>query len=196
MIGAVVLAAGRSQRMVTQKLLLPVGGKAIIARIVDELLVGGLEPIVVVVGAQGAQIQQVLPGRAVSFVGNPDPEGDMLSSVRCGLRALPAACEAILVVLGDQPGITHALVAGLIHAFHRTRRGIILPVHAGHRGHPVLLAARLREEVLTQHDGVGLRGVLDSHAEEIFQLEVVSASLLDDLDTPEDYERHLKATTG
>src|ERR1041385_2820336 len=187
MIGAVVLAAGRSTRMGTQKLLLPWRGKPIIAHIVDELLecsargaareseglgvrqssgafgpaseelkapedwrsprrkrvagdppqienfdpvsgaANGLHSIIVVVGRDGAQIQKALHGRAVSFVENPDPDGDMLSSVRCGLRVLPASCEGILVALGDQPGLTHELVGDLIQAFHRTGRGIIVP---------------------------------------------------------------------
>jgi molybdenum cofactor cytidylyltransferase len=106
MICAVVLAAGRSERMGTQKLLLPVCGQPLVARVVDELIAGPLQQIIVVVGRDAEQIQSALAGRAVTFVSNPDSQGDMLSSVRCGLRALPALCEAVLVVLGDHPGIT------------------------------------------------------------------------------------------
>ena len=196
MIGAVVLAAGRSTRMGTQKLLLPLGGQPIIVSIVDELLIGGLEQIVVVVGQDGAQIQQVLCGRQVSFVENYIPGDDMLSSVRCGLRGLPMSCEAILVALGDQPGTTHELVSGLIRAFRLTNRSLIVPAHEGRRGHPLLFAACWRDEVLTCHDGVGLRGLLDSHPDEIFEVAVATGRLLEDLDTPEDYQRHLKSTRG
>jgi len=192
MIGAVVLAAGRSIRMGTQKLLLPLGGKPVVARVVDELVRSPLDPIVIVVGRDGPQIQQALPGRAVSFVENPDPEADMLSSVRCGLRALPASCEAVLVALGDQPGITHELVDDLIHAFRRTGRGIVVPAHEDRRGHPLLFAARFREELLTRYEGVGLRGLLEAHPDEILPVAVATARVLEDLDTPEDYQRQLQ----
>ena len=194
MIGAVVLAAGRSERMETQKLLLPLRGRPIITGIVDELLRSPLERIVVVVGRDAAQIQSALAGRAVAFAQNPDPAGDMLSSVRCGLRILPAGCEAVLVGLGDQPGIKQGLVAGLVSAFHETRRGIIVPTHAGRRGHPLLFDARFRDEILTRYDGAGLRGLLAAHPEEILEYTVPSAAQFDDVDTPEDYARLVNST--
>jgi molybdenum cofactor cytidylyltransferase len=193
MICAVVLAAGRSERMGTQKLLLPVCGQPLIARIVDELIAGPLQQIIVVVGRDAEQIQSALAGRAVTFVSNPDPQGDMLGSVRCGLRALPALCEAVLVVLGDQPGITSELVAALIRAFRETGRGIVVPAHADRRGHPLLLATRFCDEVLTRYDGIGLRGLLGAHPDEILELEVSSAAALKDVDSPEDYRQFVKS---
>ena len=86
MIGAIALAAGRSRRMGTQKLLLPLRGKPIIASVVDELLKSTLEEICVVVGRDAWQVESALDGRNVHLVSNPDPAGDMLSSVRCGWR--------------------------------------------------------------------------------------------------------------
>jgi CTP:molybdopterin cytidylyltransferase MocA len=113
----------------------------------------------------------------------------MLSSVRCGLRALPASCQGVLVVLGDQPSVTPGLVTALIAAFRDSGRGIVVPAWNGRRGHPMLLAARFREEVLRQHDGVGLRGVLSAHPEEVLEIDAGSPAVLDDMDTPEDYAR-------
>jgi hypothetical protein len=71
-----------------------------------------------------------LAGRAVRIVLNPDyRQGDMLSSIRCGLRAIPENCEAVLVALGDQPGITAELVDRVIEcarlAEHRRARQYI-----------------------------------------------------------------------
>lgn len=195
MICALVLAAGRSERMGTQKLLLPLGGKPVITRIVDELQQSPLEQIFVVVGREGKAIQQALKNRTVSFVTNPDFTGDMLGSIRCGLRALPTRCGAVLMALGDQPNITAQLVGKLITAFLQSRRGIIVPAHAGHRGHPVLVAKRYCEELLHQFEGAGLRGLLEAHSDDIFRLDVPDAATLQDMDTPEDYQRHLRAPT-
>lgn len=203
MICAIVLAAGRSERMGTQKLLLRLRGKPIIAGILDELIRSPLRQIFVVVGRDAEQIQSALAGRAVTFVSNPEPDGDMLSSVRCGLRVLPASCEAVLVVLGDQPGVTSKLVGELMRAFRAElpeggapNGDIIVPTHAGRRGHPLLFAARFRDEILTRYDGIGLYELLAAHSEEVVELEVSTAAQLEDMDGPEDYQRQLKSAAA
>jgi len=200
MICAIVLAAGRSERMGAQKLLLPLRGQSVITRIVDELIGIPLQRIIVVVGRDAEPIQQALVGRVVTFVANPDPVGDMLSSVRCGLRALPKSCPAVLVALGDQPGVTSKLVGELIRAFREPTpdvetpgKQIVVPVHAGRRGHPLLFATRFRDELMTCYDGVGLHGLLAAHPDEVLEVEVSTATELEDMDTPEDYQQQLKS---
>ena len=191
MICAIVLAAGRSVRMGTQKLLLPLGGIPVIARIVDELLPSPVQQAFVVIGRDGKQIREALGSRTVSFVENPDPEGDMLSSVRCGIGALPASCEAALIVLGDQPGVTRQLIAQLTGAHVQKETAIVVPEFNGKRGHPLLLGARFFTELLQRYDGVGLQGLLNSHPEAVHRIPVGTSQVLDDMDTPEDYQRHI-----
>lgn len=189
MISAVVLAAGRSQRMGTQKLLLPVGGQPLIARIVDQALASRVEHVVVVTGSDGDRIAAALAGRPVTFVVNPDPRGEMLTSVRCGLAKLPPECTAALIVLGDQPGITAAVIDRLLTAFPASGRGIVAPTMHGRRGHPLLVSLRYRDEILTQYDAIGLRGLLQRHPEDVLEVDVGTPGILEDLDTPEDYQR-------
>jgi molybdenum cofactor cytidylyltransferase len=189
MICAVVLAAGRSLRMGTQKLLLPVAGKPLIARIVDELLRSPVDETFVVTGTDGTRISEALAGRRVHFVVNPERDGDMLSSVRCGLRALPESCRAVLVVLGDQPRLTAEMVGKLIGAFHQCGPGIVVPVHGQRRGHPLLFSIRFRDEILQRFDGAGLRGLLEAHPQEIAEITVEDQRVLDDVDTPENFRR-------
>ncbi len=189
MICALVLAAGRSQRMGTQKLLLPVGGQPMIARIVDQVLASPVDRVFAVIGADPDRMVAALAGRPVTFVVNPDEHGEMLSSVRCGLAALPHECTAALVVLGDQPGLTAGVVTQLLRAFETAGRGIAVPTSGGRRGHPVLFALRYRDEILTRYEAVGLRGLLQAHPEDVYEVEVGTPDVLDDLDTPRDFER-------
>jgi molybdenum cofactor cytidylyltransferase len=189
MICALVLAAGRSRRMGTQKLLLPVGGRPVITRIVDEVLDSPVDQVFVVINPDGAGITTALADRRVRFVVNADVEGQMLSSVRCGLAAMPQACEAVLVVLGDQPALTADIVARLVLAFQTSGRGLVVPTAGGRRGHPLLFAMPYRDEVLQGYDEVGLRGLLQAHPEDVCEVEVAAPGILEDLDVPEDFER-------
>jgi len=191
MVGAIVLAAGRSRRMGTQKLLLPWAGQTVIGHVVDQILAAGVDRVWVVVSGDREAISKALADRPVSLVTNPNPDSEMLSSVRCGVRALPDDCKSALIVLGDQPGLSSQLIANLLTTFKKSGRGIAAPSHRGHRGHPLVITSRYFPELLTQFGGEGLHGLLAGHAEDIQLLEIDAAGLLVDLDYPEDYERAL-----
>jgi len=191
MICAIVLAAGRSRRMGAQKLLLPFGGRTVIRHIVGEVLRSPIDEVVVVVGPDSAAVADALAGLRVTIVANPDPGGEMLLSIRCGIRALPPQCDAVLVALGDQPTITARLIGRMIESYRAAGRGILVPVHGGRPGHPILFSTRYREEILMRHDDVGLCGLRRAHADDVFEFLVPDASVLSDMDYPEDYRRAL-----
>jgi molybdenum cofactor cytidylyltransferase len=192
MILAIVPAAGQSRRMGAAKQLLPFAGTTVIGHIVDELRRSRIDEVCVVVGHEADRVCRALEGRTVRIVVNPDfAQSDMLASIRCGLLAMPTACRAVLAALGDQPAITAELIDGMIDCFAICGRGIVVPVHAGRRGHPLLLAGRYRGEILTGCDRVGLRGLLAAHADDVFELPVLTSAVLADMDYPEDYQREL-----
>lgn len=188
-VAGIVLAAGRSRRMGQQKLLLPLGGQPVIRRIVDTARKGPLDPLIVVTSAQGEAVGHALTGTETILVPNPAEDGDMLSSVRCGLTHVPAGCSAVLVLLGDQPGVTTGLIFQLVEAHERTGASIVVPSYDGTRGHPVLIHLSHRQEIMHEFDGVGLRGLLHSHRDSITEVSVASPELLEDMDLPEDYAR-------
>jgi len=191
MICAIVLAAGESRRMGSQKLLLPFGGKTVIAHIVDELLRSDIDAVYVVVGHEENRISEELSPRPVTVVTNPDYKVGMLSSVRCGLQALPEQCEKVLVALGDQPAITSELVNHMVQSFIATDKGILVPLYHGKRGHPLIFSIHYRNEIMTCFDNVGLRGLLQAHPDDILELRVSTPAVLSDMDHPEDYKREL-----
>jgi molybdenum cofactor cytidylyltransferase len=194
MIGAIVLAAGQSRRMGTQKLLLSFAGQTVIGHVIDQLSAAAIANIFVVVSSDGPAIAQALSGRPVKLVENPEPDSEMLSSVRCGLRALPSDCEAALIAVGDQPAITTSLVRKVVDAYQSSGRGIVVPVAGGKRGHPTILAARYFDEILQGFDGIGLRGLLLAHSGDMQEVETNDPALLADIDLPEDYLRAVQAS--
>jgi len=191
MICVVVLAAGCSRRMGVQKLLLPFGGKTVIAHIVDQLLASLVDEIHVVVGCQAKRIIRELSGRPICIATNRNYKSGMLSSVRCGLRALPQQCRAVLVALGDQPSITSSLIDRMLQSFAATEKRILVPLYRDKRGHPILFSVVYRDQILTHYDDVGLRGLLHAHPDDIFELTVSTSAVLCDMDCPQDYRREL-----
>jgi molybdenum cofactor cytidylyltransferase len=191
MICAIVPAAGCSARMGVPKQLLPFGATSAIGHVVGQLRGSTLDDVYVVLGHEAEKVAAALAGHAIQLVPNPDYQAGMLSSVRCGLRAIPPQCGAILVALGDQPAITTSLVDRLLDLFRTSGRRIVVPVHGGRRGHPLVFSTAYAGEILERYDEVGLRGLLQAHPEEVLEFEAATAAVLCDMDSPGDYRREL-----
>ena len=188
MICAIILAAGKSLRTGTQKLLLPFANQTVIGHVADQVIKSSIHQVLVVTAEQSEQIAAALKGKRLSIVINPDFEGDMLSSIRCGLRALPG-CDAVMILPGDQPAIRSELVAEMIKIFETSNVSIIVPTYRGRRGHPILFSTKYCDEVQKKYDGVGLRGLLSAHPEQVHEMKVDDASVLADMHIPQDQQR-------
>lgn len=195
MIGAIVLAAGFSRRMGRLKPLLPFGDKPMLARVVENLLTcDGIASVIVVTGHESAQIQEALGECGeVRFAHNNAYADGMLSSVQCGVRALPPGCAAFFLVLGDQPVVHPATLDNLLKVWRETDPPLVLPVWNGRRGHPVLFSRRCIPEILALNDGATLKHVVQLHSADLVEAQVEDEAVLHDVDTPEDYERALRA---
>ena len=187
--GAIVLAAGASTRMGRQKLLLPFAGTTVMAHVVRELFAARVAGVVIVTGFEPERIHAALADSRVSFAHNPGYAQGMLSSVRAGLAAAPPSWGAALIALGDQPLIRTAHVSALLGEHAQTSGDILVPGHAGRRGHPLLLPRRYWLEAATKHDESGLRGLLHAHADSVRVIELGTDDVVLDMDTPDDYAR-------
>jgi molybdenum cofactor cytidylyltransferase len=187
MIWAVVLAAGESRRMGTQKLLLPFGNTTVVAAVVRSARASRAGRTLVVLGADRAAVRLELEPSGVEFAVNEDYQLGMLSSVQAGFRALPADAAAAVVMLGDQPFLPSRVIDAVIGAFEEHGRGIVIPAFQGRRGHPVLIDLKYRGEVLSLDPADGLRRLMRAHPGDILEVDAGDANILRDLDTPEDY---------
>ncbi|MCD4687102.1 MAG: putative selenium-dependent hydroxylase accessory protein YqeC [Anaerolineae bacterium] len=189
-VAAVVLAAGRSSRMGQSKVLLPwAGGRSVIETIVARLALARLSDVVVVSGHRAGDVARKLKRSPTRTVHNPDyARGEMLSSLQTGLNALPDTVSACLVVMGDQPALDARVIGKVMAAYAAGRGDIVMPVHRGTRGHPVLIDRRFWPELLAQEEGTP-RVVLARHPRDIALVKVNTDSILRDIDTPEQYRR-------
>lgn len=189
-VAAVVLAAGLSRRMGAPKMVLPWGNTTVIAQVTRVLRAAGAGRVIVVTGGAREQVEAALRGEPVHCVFNPDFEsGDMARSLQVGLTALPESFRAALVALGDQPQIEAWVARRVLETYLDTRAPLVAPSYAMHRGHPWLIDRRLWPEVQALGAGQMLRDVFGRHRQEIHYIPVDTPSVLQDLDTPEDYRR-------
>ncbi|MGZ7066573.1 MAG: nucleotidyltransferase family protein [Candidatus Aminicenantales bacterium] len=187
MIWAVILAAGESLRMGTQKLLLPYGETTVIEAIVRTALDSSVDGTLVVLGADKEKVRKTLKSYPVSFAINTDFRRGMLSSIQAGFETLPGEAGAAVLMLGDQPAVPFDVVDGLVSQYRKNGRGIVIPVYGGRRGHPILIETAYRSEILGLDPEVGLKQLIRAHPRDISEVEVSSPAVLKDMDNPEDY---------
>jgi len=188
-VGAVVLAAGLSTRMGQSKVLLPWSEKkTIIEHIVEQLMNAHIEHIVVVTGHMAKEVKRLVTplGAKVAF-NRSYKTGEMLSSLKAGLRAMPDNVAASLVVLGDQPRIQPRTIYYILRAYSRGKGDLIAPSYQMRRGHPILIGKRYWNEILNLPRSGAPRDVINAHADHIHYITVNNDSVLRDVDTPQDY---------
>ncbi len=193
MISAIVLAAGLSTRMRAFKQLLPYGDRTVIEQIVSVLMTCSVDEIVVVVGHRRAEIRSALAHYPVKVAFNPRYQEEMLTSIQCGWGETSAETAAVMHVLGDQPHLQLSVVRQLIAVDREQRSSIIVPSYNHRRGHPILLDAKYREEILALNETATMRDFMCAHADDIRHVAVETDSILRDMDTPADYQRELNA---
>jgi molybdenum cofactor cytidylyltransferase len=192
---AVLPAAGDSRRMGRPKLLLPFHGGPLVGGVVNALLGGGAGEIVLVTAPDDEELRGWARRAGIASAVNPAPERGMLSTIRAGIAALGGAAElarrgaTLLVSPADLPNLRAETVAGLLRRMREAGAPISEPVFHGRRGHPLAIAPALIPEIDTLDPDVGLRQLRDRHAAELLEVEVEDAGVVQDVDTPEDYER-------
>jgi len=175
------------------KQLLDFDGKPLIAHVVERCLAARLDDVLVVIGHEAASVSQALTNSDVFFVVNPHHEEGQSTSLIAGLDAAGDA-DAIVVVLGDQPGIDSAAIDRLIEA--RRAQGISLGMarYGAERGHPILFGRELFDELRNITGDQGGRHLVRRHQDEIVLVDGGADRVPEDIDTLEDYalllERH------
>ncbi len=176
----VLLAAGAGSRLGTPKALVEVAGTRLADWCVGMLRAGGADPVLVVSGAVGLEIE------GVTVVHNPRWRTGMGSSLAAGLAAVPSDCTAAVIALVDQPLVGELSVARLIAA-HRAGAAIAVATYHGSPRNPVLVARAHWPGVLHLATGdVGARPYLRSHPDLVTSVECGDVGTADDVDSPDD----------
>jgi molybdenum cofactor cytidylyltransferase len=185
-----ILAAGASSRMGQPKQLLDWGGIPLVRVVVLEALAAQPGEVVVVTGAAHQEVTHALAGLPIRIVANTAYPGGQSTSLHAGIAALSTDSAAVLVLLGDQPFVSAAIIGQICEAYTATNAAIVAPRYAGTRGNPVLFSKRFFAELMAVSGDQGARTLLAAHPEHISYVDFDDERPLVDIDTPEAYARH------
>lgn len=183
---AIILAAGFSSRMGSDKALLPFGETTALELLLATYKQAGVGQIVVVSGRNHGLLQQ--RGLAVELVHNPDPAAGMFSSIKLGAAQLGPDLDAIFVQPVDIPLVSPVTLTGLLAALQQNPAADgVIPSFHGKRGHPPLLRMTLRQELLHADAAGGLRSLYCGW--QMLELPSEDQAVILDMNTPEQYAR-------
>ena len=186
---ALVLAAGTASRFGGgQKVLARLGGMPLVRRVSEQALKSVADRVLVVVGREGDAARQALQGLPLTTVHNPLHTEGMSTSIRTGIAALPPEARAVLVLLGDQPGVGPDLMDAVLEADPEGEADVVVPVYREGPGNPVLFRAPVFPELLELEGDRGARAVVERAPGRVLEV-TLDRTMPRDVDTPGDLRR-------
>lgn len=191
MISLVVLAAGRSTRMKSNKLLLKLDGETLIERVLKAATKSSADEVVVVLGQDAERIKGRLARLKCKLVTNPDYMKGQSESVKVGLKAVSRDADAVMILPADVALIDPQTINKIADEYRKSKMPIVIASHQKQSGHPILLDRQLFPEIAQiDEKTLGLKALIKRHKAQIKYLEVGTEKALIDIDTLEDVEKH------
>jgi len=188
---ALVLAAGQSRRMgKANKLLARIEGKALVRAAVEAATASRADKVVVVTGHEAAKVEAALGGLDISCVRNSAYAEGLSTSLAAGIDALAEQFDRVIILLGDMPLVTAAMIDRMIITADTSRAGaILIATNKGKRGNPVLFPQVFFDKLRTIHrdtgsSDTGARHLIAAYGDQVIEVEFGKAASAD-IDTPE-----------
>ncbi len=182
----VVLGAGRSSRFGTPKQLLPFGDTTMLGQVVRNANASDLDRVVVVLGRASGELRTSVDFGRAAVVENTAYGTGCASSLLAGMDAAGEDCGALVLLLGDQPGVRTEFIDSVIHEWSRNRPWASVASYGGELGHPFVFAQEAFEDLRGLHGDKAVWKLIEAHPERVLRVKL-EAQLPPDVDTPEDY---------
>jgi CTP:molybdopterin cytidylyltransferase MocA len=192
MVAALILAAGRSERMGRPKALLKhvFTGRTFVAHLISTAREAGLPAIFVIGRSANVELEAEVNEMGVALLVNAAPDRGQLSSIMVGVEAAERlAASAVLVMPVDVPLVTSTVLSRVLTAANRSEAQIVRATHAGQHGHPVLFKRSVFGELRSADPSIGARAIVRADPARVLDVEVSDPGVVLDVDTPEDYRR-------
>lgn len=187
-VSGLVLAAGASTRLGQPKQLLPFGDTTLLGHAVGQArAAAALDEVIVVIGGAAAEVRARVDLGGATVVENPQFGEGCAASYRTGLGVVDPRAEAVVILLGDQPGVDHTVIDTVVEEWRRTRDPIMLASYQGREGHPLIFARDLFGSLAALHGDKAAWKIVDAHRDWIRAIPLDRPHPRD-VNTPEDYE--------
>lgn len=180
----IILAAGASTRLGRPKQLVQIAGRPALQHVVSNATAVAGGAVTVVLGSQATDITRMLQHSSASVLINRHWEEGIAASIRCGMSALSPACDAVMLLLGDQIAVTASDLKRLIAAWNGENSVLAASVYAGQFGVPAIFPRFAFSELAQLRGDQGAKAIINRHASRLAHVPIPNAAY--DLDTPED----------
>lgn len=188
-ISGLILGAGASQRFGPPKQLAPFRGTTMLGWVVDQTRrASRLDEVVVVLGRAADKVREQVDFGTARVVENPVFGEGCSSSYRAGIGALNLESAAIMIILGDLPGITPEIINRLADEWREQEAPIALCSYQGRKGHPMIFAHSMFPQLMDLHGDKAAWKLVDANAANVQEVQF-DIPYPDDINTPEDFER-------
>lgn len=187
---AVVLGAGRSSRFGSPKQLLPFGDTTLLGQVVKNANASALDRTVVVLGRASGELRETIDFGRARVVENTAYGEGCASSLLAGLDAVGDDCEAIFLLLGDQPGVLPEFIDLTLSEWRGERPWAAVCSYSGRLGHPFVFSREAFGDLRVLHGDKAVWKLIEAYPDRVMEIEI-DAGLPPDVDTPEDYDRAL-----
>ena len=188
-ISGLVLGAGASTRFGQPKQLLPYQGTTLLEWVVSQAQrADAIDEVVVVLGRAADEVRKRVDFGGAKVVDNPVFGEGCASSYRAGIGSIDARSDAIMILLGDQPGVGPEIIARVAEVFRQGSHQIVLASYQGRRGHPMLFARLLFDKLVELHGDKAAWKLVDANPDLIGVAEL-DITYPQDINTPEDAVR-------
>jgi len=182
-----VLGAGKSSRFGAPKQLLPFGDTTLLGQTVRNANASSLDRVVVVLGRASEELRASVDFDRAEVVENTSYGTGCASSLLAGLDAAGEDCEAIALLLGDQPGVRAEFIDHVVAIWRRERPWASVTSYLGKLGHPFIFGREAFGELRQLHGDKAVWKLIEAYPERVSRVGI-EAPLPPDVDTPEDYE--------
>jgi len=187
MISAILLAAGKSKRMIDEnKLSKKFKNTPLINHSIKNILFSNIDELIIVLGYEKELINKLIEkNNKIKIIYNKNFESGMASSIKVGLNHLSKKAESFFVCLGDMPMINKEIYNQLIS--QRNKKDIIVPTYNDIQGNPVLFSKLMKSSIMTVKGDFGAKKILEQNKDKILKLEINDINITKDFNTKNDF---------
>ena len=188
----IILGAGRSRRMgLENKLVAEINGKPMIVHAIESVKNSRVNKTTLVTGYQREIVERAVQGIEIEIIYNPNFTEGLSSSIKSIGHKLTKNVDAVILCLGDMPGITSTHINSLIKAFkNNPNRQIVIPTYNGRRGNPVLWGKKHFPLLVNLSGDRGAKVLFQNNENNITEVQIEDEAILTDLDTPDALEKY------